>query len=127
VAVTIDDPDDWDDHASLLEAGFSRYAVRKIVTKGQYVDTLEVAGGQGCHVEILADGDFSYALAQEEQPQLMLPGAGFVYAPAVEGAQAGFVYVLLEGKAIGKVPVVYGQTIEQLPEQVKPFWKRLFA
>ena len=127
IAVTIDDPDDWDDHVSLLEAGFSRYAVRRIVSKGQYVDTLEVAGGQGCHVEILADGDFSYALAQEEQPQLMLPGAGFVYAPAVEGAQAGFAYVLLEGKAIGKVPVVYGQTIEQLPEQVKPFWKRLFA
>ena len=31
VAVTIDDPDDWKDHAALLEAGFFRYQVRQIL------------------------------------------------------------------------------------------------
>jgi len=127
IAVTIDDPDDWNDHASLLESGFSRYAERQVVTKGQLVDTLEVEGGEGSQVTVLAAEDFSYALAEEEHPQLMLPGPGFVYAPAVEGAEAGFAYVLLEGKAIGRVPVVYGQTIEQIPEETKPFWKRLFV
>lgn len=126
IAVTIDDPDDWNDHASLLESGFSRYCVQQIVQKGQYVDTLEVAGGQTQKVQVLAAEDFSYALAPEEQPQLMLPGPGFVYAPAVEGADAGLAYVLLEGKAIGKIPVVFGATIEQLPEEEKSFWQRLF-
>ena len=126
IAVTIDDPDDWNDHASLLESGFSRYRVQQIVQKGQYVDTLEVAGGQTQKVQVLAAEDFSYALAPEEQPQLMLPGPGFVYAPAVEGADAGLAYVLLEGKAIGKIPVVFGATIEQLPEEEKSFWQKLF-
>ena len=84
-----------------------------------------MAGGENQRVTVLADGDFSYALAPEEQPQLMLPGPGFVYAPAVEGADAGVAYVLLEGKAIGKIPVVYGQTIEQIPEEKKPFWEKL--
>ena len=124
VAVTIDAPDDWNDHAALLEEGFSRYAQTQIVAKGQYVDTLEVVGGENHRVQVLAAEDFSYALAPEEQPQLMLPGPGFVYAPAVESADAGAVYVLLEGKAIGKVPVVYGQTIEQLPEEEKSFWQK---
>ena len=127
VAVTIDDPDDWEDHASLLESGFSRYSVRRVVTKGQSVDTLEVAGGEGSRVTVLAAEDFEYALAEGENPQLMLPGPGFVYAPAVEGAEAGFAYILLEGRTIGKVPVVYGETIEQTPEETKPFWKRLFV
>ena len=126
VAVTIDAPDDWNDHAALLEEGFSRYAQTQIVAKGQYVDTLEVVGGENHRVRVLAAEDFSYALAPEEQPQLMLPGPGFVYAPAVEGADAGVVYVLLEGKAIGKVPVVYGQTIEQLPEEEKSFWQKFW-
>lgn len=117
IAVTIDDPNDWEDHAALLEAGFSRYAPRQIVTAGQLVDTLEVAGGQGTHVQILAGEDFSYALAEGETPQLMLPGPGFVYAPAVEGAAAGTAYILLNGRAIGKVPVIYGQTIEQTEEE----------
>ena len=124
LAVTIDAPDDWNDHASLLETGFSRYCVKQVVTKGQYVDTLEVVGGQAQRVQVLAGEDFSYALAPEEQPQLMLPGPGFVYAPAVEGAEAGVAYVLIEGKAVGKVPVIYGQTVEQkVPEETSIFTK----
>ena len=47
-----------------------------------------------------------------------------VYAPAVEGADAGVAYVLIEGKAVGKIPVVYGQTVEQkLPEETSIFTK----
>ena len=125
VAVTLDAPDDWNDHAALLEAGFSRYAETKIVTQGQFVDTLEVAGGENQRVTVLAAEDFVYALAPEEQPQLMLPGPGFVYAPAVEGADAGVAYVVLDGKAIGKVPVVYGQTIEQEIPEEKTIFTRL--
>ena len=88
--------------------------------------TLEVLGGENARVQVLAAEDFDYAVAPGERPQLALPGPGFVYAPAVEGAEAGWVYVLIEGKAVGKVPVVYGQTIEQKPEEEKPFWKKLF-
>ena len=125
IAVTLDDPDDWNDHETLLEQGFSRYQTRQIVTRGQLMETLEVAGGEGTHVQVLAGEDFSYALAEEEEPILWLPGPGFTYAPAVEGAEAGTAYVLLNGKAIGKVPVTYGQTIEQTPEKPTKLQKLL--
>ena len=127
IAVTIDDPDDWDDHAALLEEGFSQYSVQRIVTAGDYVDTLEVVGGENHKVQVLAAEDFAYAITAEECPQLAIPGPGFVYAPAVEGAEAGYAYVLIEGKAVGKVPVVYGQTIEQTPTEEKSFWQKLFG
>ena len=68
-----------------------------------------------------------YAVAPEERPQLVLPGPDFVYAPAVEGADAGFVYVLIEGNAVGKVPVVYGQTVEQETIQKRSLLDRLFG
>lgn len=127
IAVTIDDPDDWKDHQALLEEGFSRYTIRRVVYTGQKVGTLEVAGGQCQQVAVLAAEDFDYALAREEKPQLALPGTGFVYAPAVEGADAGFCYVLIQGKAVGKFSVVYGQTIEQTPTEEKSIWQRLFG
>lgn len=127
VAVTIDDPDDWDDHAALLEEGFRRFSHRTIVTAGERIDTLEVVGGETHEIEVLAGEDFSYALAPEETPQVVLPGPGFVYAPAVEGARAGNAYVVLEGKAIGKIPVVYGQTIEQEKTEERSFWQKLFC
>ena len=56
----------------------------------------------------------------------MLPGPGFVYAPAVEGAEAGFAYILIEGKAVGKIPVVFGQTVERIQEEEKSFFEKLF-
>ena len=127
VAATIDAADDWNDHAVLLEEGFSRYNVRNVVRKGDLIDTLEVTGGQYGKVCVIADEDFSYALAEDEVPSLMLPGPGFVYAPAVAGADAGFAYILLEGKAVGKIPVVFGETIEQEPEETGNRRMRLFG
>ena len=120
IAVTIDDPSDWSDHAALMEEGFSRYAIGRIVNQGDRVGTVEVVGGEKRRE------DFDYSVAPEEHPCLALPGPGFIYAPAVEGADAGVVYVLIEGKAVGKVPVVYGATIEQTQPEEKSFWKKLF-
>ncbi|MDY3224798.1 MAG: D-alanyl-D-alanine carboxypeptidase family protein [Candidatus Faecousia sp.] len=127
IGVTIDAPDDWNDHCQLLNEGFSRFQVRKVVSAGECVGTLEVLGGEKCRVQVLAAEDFSYALAPEEHPQTVLPGAGFVYAPAVEGADAGYAYVLIEGNAVGKFPVVYGTTVEQEPEKENSFWEKLFT
>ena len=127
VAVTIDDPNDWEDHMALLEAGFARYKICGIVKAGDVVEMLDVIGGEDCQISVVAAEDFSYALAQEETACLMLPGPGFVYAPAVEGADAGYAYVLLNGKTVGKVPVVFGATVEQIPEKSKPLRQRLFG
>ena len=46
IAVTINAPDDWNDHAALLEEGFSRFQEQQIVTKGQVIGSREVMGGE---------------------------------------------------------------------------------
>lgn len=119
VAVTINAPDDWNDHSRLLEEGFSRFSTRRLVNRGDTVGSVEVAGGQQGRVALLAKVDFDYPLAEGERTELVIPGPGFVYAPAVEGADGGYAYVLVEGKAVDRFPVVYGGTVEQErePEQ----------
>ena len=122
VTVTLDAPDDWRDHQTLLREGFEAYHVTRIVSRGDRIGALTVVGGSG-QVELVSDGDFDYALAPEDRPQLYVGGKDFVYAPVAEGAQAGTCYVLLSGKIVGKVPLVYGSTEEQT-EIKKPFFKR---
>ena len=126
VVVTLDAPMDWNDHEVLLEHGFTRYNVQKIVAKGQLIGTAEVLGGNKQLVQLLAGEDVFYAIAQDERPQLMYGGAGFVYAPAVAGAEAGFAYVIIEGNAVRKFPLVYGQTIEQIQNKENSFIERIF-
>ena len=127
VAVTIHDPNDWLDHAALLEEGFSRYRVRRIVSKGETAGVLEVAGSPGGSVQLLVAEDFSYAVAENEKVSLALVGPGFVYAPVAAGADAGFAYVCIDGNAVGKVPLCYGETVEQVKEEEKSFLEKLFG
>ena len=127
IAVTLNDPNDWQEHQALLEEGFARFHVQRVVTAGDRIGELEVAGGDGGRVEILAAEHFVYALAPEENPQVALPGPGFVYAPVAEGADAGVAYVLIQGKAVGKFPVVYGRTVELEREEPESLWEKLFG
>lgn len=127
VCVTIHAPDDWRDHAQLLEEGFRDYTTRTVVTRGQHLGTTEVVGGDGEAVELLAGEGFSYALRQEENPRVELSEHGPVYAPVVKGSSAGFAYVLLEDRVIGRIPMYYGNTVEQKQEEEPSLWDRIFG
>ena len=126
VAVTIDAPNDWQDHSAMLEEQFSRYTPRQVVTQGECLGTVVVEGGENSRAEVLAAENFSFPFAPEEQPQTMLSGPGFVFAPVVEGAKAADAYVLLDGNAVGKVSTVYGKTVEQQAEKKIGFFERIF-
>lgn len=127
IAVTMNDPNDWQDHCALLEEGFSRFKIAKIVSQGDRLGIVEVAGGESASVALVAKSDFSYALANEESVRIVPEKPGFVYAPVVQSADAGFAYVCVDGKAIGKVPLVYGETVEQQKEEKYSILDYLFG
>ncbi len=127
ICVTIDDGNDWADHAALLEDGFSKYAVRTIVNQGDTLGSISILGGQKQEVELLAGEDFQFSLAQEEQPHIVLGGGEFAYAPVVQGETAGYAYVCIGDEVIGKVPLLFAETVELQQEEKKPFWQRWFS
>ena len=127
VAVTIHAPDDWNDHAVLLNHGFSGFRQRRILNAGEIVGFAEIAGGLSGSVQLLAAEDFDYALAPGEEISFVVPGTGFVYAPVAVNADAGYAYVCVDGKSVGKVPVIYGETIEKQPDETQSFWQRLLG
>ncbi len=127
VAVTIDDGNDWADHKILYEEGFSKYQVYKLVTAGQCMGTVSVLGGQKESVRVIAQEDFFYPLAEGEAPELRLSQKSFVYAPVVEGGDAGFAYICLGGQAVGKVSLKFEETVEQEVPEKRPFWERWFG
>ena len=127
IAVTINDRNDWQDHMQMLEAGFGNFKVRQLVSAGEQIGTMPVLGGAEKEVPLLADQDFFYAMADGEEIELVLPSPGFVYAPITQGAEAGFAYLCIDGNAIGKIPLVYGQTVEMELETKRNFWDVIFG
>lgn len=125
VAVTIDDGNDWVDHAEMLGKGFSDYQLCQIVSKNQCLGSVEIMSGQKGRVNVLAAKDFSYALGENEKPYIVLSPPGFAFAPVKKGDQAGFAYICIGETAVGKIPVVFEETVEQEVPEKKPFWKKL--
>lgn len=116
ICVTIDAPDDWNDHGALLEDGFSRFRSVLLVEENQCLGMQPVAGGQAGQVPLMAGESFSYPLAKGERVSIVLPGA-FVYAPAVENGCAGYAHIFVDDVPVGKVPLYYGATVEQQKEK----------
>lgn len=126
ICVTIHDPNDWQDHSALLEDGFSRFTIRDIVKEGQVLGAAEVEGGQASSVQLLAAENFSFAMTEHEEATVALSGPGFIYAPVSQGQAAGYAYICIEDEIVGKIPLVYGQTVEQTVPKKKSFrdrWK----
>ena len=125
IAVTINAPNDWQDHKQLHEEGFSHYRVKQLVYSGQCLGEIEVAGGQGSSVQLIAAHDFSYALRADEKPTACIPGTGFVYAPIAKGAAAGVAYVCINNRPIGRISLCYGQTVELSEVKKETIWDKL--
>ena len=127
ICVTINDGNDWADHARLLEDGFSRFTVRSVVNEGDVLGQIQVLSGEETSVELVAAEDFSFSLAQDEEISIVVPGVGFAYAPVVQGQEAGIAYLCLGDETVGKVKLVYGSTVEQTKEEKKHFWEEWFS
>jgi D-alanyl-D-alanine carboxypeptidase len=127
VCVTIDDGNDWQDHKQMHESGFCEFCPAILVEKGQEIGTMAVFGGLEESVNLIAAEDFTFLLAEGEKISFRLPAKEFAYAPILENADAGFAYVCIDGKPIGKVPVIFGKTIEMPTQKKEKFWDKLFG
>lgn len=126
IAVTLCASDDWNDHKQLLEAGFSQFEPKSLITEGQQLGFVEIEGGTEGRVEILAAEPFVYAMRKDEKWRLELPKQGFVYAPVAVGQDAGYGHIFVDDVPVAKIRLVYGQTVEMETPAPEPWWKKLF-
>lgn len=127
VAVTMNAPNDWNDHTQLIDNGFSGYRVVQLLNKGDELGNIEVVGGEKKTVKLLAALDFSYSLAEGESVDVVIGGTEFVYAPVSAGQSAGNAYVRIDGKPVASIPMVFADTVERESVQRKTIWQRLFG
>lgn len=127
IAVTINAPDDWNDHTALLEDGFSGFQERLLVRKGELVGILDVAWGTSEKVPLIASEDFFWTMSKGETVSIVLPGSGFVYAPFSVGQWAGDAHVLVDGEPAGSIHLEYGSSAELIKEEKHSIWQRLFG
>ena len=127
IAVTINAPDDWNDHITMLESGFRDFRLKTIVDQGETLNSLGVISGAFETVDLVAADGFSYPLRDNEEITVRLPVKEFVYAPISEGNFAGYAYMCLEDEVVGKIPLVYSISVDEKKFSKKSLWQQLFG
>ena len=110
IAVTLDDPDDWDDHIALYEYGFENYTA---VTPTDEDHSIRVMGGTADDVKLYSNDTQPLVVPKKDgdsiKTQVFLPP--FVYAPTEEGTVAGKVVYTINGSVIGESPLYYSESV----------------
>ena len=117
VSVTINAPDDWNDHRRLLDYGFSLYSPRTLVTEGTVMGAVPVISGTEAEVPLVAAQSLDYALRAEETVETRLYLSPFVYAPVEKGTVLGTMELYLGQTCIGEMELLAAADVEQLPEE----------
>ena len=127
IAVTLNAPNDWQDHAALLDYGFSQ------------VEPYQLAGGDvrltvpvvGSPVEVMSlrgsnGGEVTLPLGQGAQVERVVRVPKFLYAPVEAGEQVGEICWYLEGQLLGSAPLTAAGAAP-LQEKAPSLWERLFG
>ena len=118
VCVTIGDPDDWRDHAALLDFAFETYTPCPLLRAGERLTRVPVFGGVQADVGLLCAAPVTLPLAAEERAEVRVFAPHYAFAPVLPGF-AGRADVLVDGELLCSVPLYY-----ETPVAVKPMRRR---
>ena len=126
VAVTLNAPDDWNDHAALLDYGFSKMTTLTF-DESNYSCKAPVAGAG----EITVCGSSEAVTAaipvsQQGAVRRVVELERFLYAPVKKGEQVGKVRYVLGERTVAELPLLAAENAS-LPERKPSWWERVLA
>ncbi len=132
IAVTLNAPNDWQDHSNMLDHGFSQYRSVLLCAAEECQIEVPVVGGEKASLTVSNATELRVTLPKRSlSVKVTVELPRFLYAPIKATEPIGkLVYSAdLDGdgtkEVIGEVPLIACQTVEKSPK--KSLWKRLVA
>lgn len=127
IAVTLNAPNDWQDHAALLDYGFTQVEPYQLAG-GDVRLTVPVVGSPEEAVSLRGSngGEVTLPLGQGAQVERVVRVPKFLYAPVEAGEQVGEICWYLEGQLLGSAPLTAAGAAP-LQEKAPSLWERLFG
>ena len=126
IAVTLNAPDDWNDHIKMYEYGFSRLSAVSNADDG-YCLNIDVVGGKADFVRLIPVRGVNYVKSPDSKGRLTRRVIidKFLYAPLEKGQAVGTAQYFLDGEKICEIPLVTASAVEAL-EKKKGIMQNIF-
>lgn len=115
VAVTLNAPDDWNDHRAMLDAGFGQLESRELIKPGEAVFILPCIGSEKQEIMIRSREGLTVCVptaTPEATRRVELPR--YFWAPVNEGDRVGRIVFEANGTILGEVGLYAAETAERI-------------
>lgn len=125
ICVTLNAPDDWDDHRKMLNYGFEQVKPTEIVLPNPV--SVPVIGGYEQDVTLVLRETVKLPLSEQESStvRVELYTEPFLYAGFAAGSRAGSARIYLGGRFVSEVELVTSYGVKS-QEQEPGFWSKLW-
>lgn len=121
ICVTISDPNDWLDHASLYDEAFDAW--RYVPLPESRWQRMETVSGMKSYVR-LECGEPGIVVPKSAAVRLNVRLPRFVFAPVLAGGRAGAMDIWIDGAPDHTVEVCYGETVAADSSLALSAWER---
>ena len=108
IAVTLNDPNDWNDHISMFNYAFDNCKMKSVVKKGEYAGTVNVKSSpvEGIKTEYASDTYALFKNNENDDITVKTSVANTVEAPVDFGVKIGESVFFSNGKKLGSADIV---------------------
>jgi len=126
IAVTLNAPNDWNDHTRMLNYGFNTYSLREFAAGNTAFVNIPVIGGDWPNVDLIFENRLAFALTNEEYGAYLvrMEAPRFVFAPVNDWDVAGWAIVYEDGIEVARTALRFDMGIEQESIQRESLWRR---
>ena len=113
ICVTLNAPDDWNDHTYLLDYGFNSFENMKVFEKGERATSFIYDKKYRRKANLIYAESFNIAVGTNDNITTRIEKKKIKY-PAKKGTLAGYGYIYCNGEEVGKVPLVIEKDIDKI-------------
>ncbi|MGD6898754.1 D-alanyl-D-alanine carboxypeptidase [Bacillus infantis] len=127
IAVTLNGPDDWNDHIGMYESGFKEYSLKKVIEQGGVRELEDSAYEKKAYLKT----DYSYPASEEEKDLFrveykMLKPSGSWKEDKDFPDVVGRAIVYFENKQVKSLPIYYEKEPQKKEKSFLDFFKSIF-
>ncbi len=114
VCVTLNAPDDWNDHKTLYDSAFAEYIPHTIKNAASHISSAKIKNGTADTVALTVDRDIIIPVKTGEEDKITTKVIPFedLQAPVKKGDILGTFVIEIGGQPMGEFPVIAAESVE---------------
>lgn len=128
ISVTLDAPNDWNDHAVMLDYGFSSIETVTLIKKDELYYDIPVINGRSSTLRVECESDVELVMPkQDREIKIYAKLPSILIAPIHEGDALGAVYATINGETVAQARLIAAKDVYTKPKNrfLSNIFKRL--